>query len=57
MESINMKKYIISVKDDKQIPIPKEVREKLELQKGDLILIRIEKVYGELPKGSSILVF
>lgn len=45
--------YIIKYESN-NITIPKEIIEKLHIKKGDLLLIKIQKVYGEI-KGNTII--
>jgi len=45
--------YIIKYESN-IITIPKEIIEKLHIKKGDLLSIKIQKVYGEI-KGNTII--
>jgi bifunctional DNA-binding transcriptional regulator/antitoxin component of YhaV-PrlF toxin-antitoxin module len=49
-------KCLIKIDKD-NITIPKEIIDKMQLKKGDIILIEINKVYGEMPKGKKFMVF
>jgi len=51
-----MEQYLIILKDD-NIPIPKQIRNKLQIKSGDLLLIKIEKAYGKenMPKDRKVI--
>jgi len=48
--------YLAIIERDPHV-IPKQIKEKLGIKKGDLILIQIEKVYGKenMPKDKTII--
>jgi bifunctional DNA-binding transcriptional regulator/antitoxin component of YhaV-PrlF toxin-antitoxin module len=45
------------IKIDKDTIIPKEIKDKMQLKNGDIILIEVNRVYGEMPKGKKVMVF
>lgn len=53
-EKFTMKTEYIIKYESNNITIPKEIIEKLHIKKGDLLLIKIQKVYGEI-KGNTII--
>lgn len=51
--------YAAIIDNDDNIPVPSRIKEKMQIKKGDFLLIAIERIYGKenLPKGQKFVFF